>query len=345
MVTEKIRPITHHIEPYTRLLDFGGYVLGAFALFGITGAVLIAWLSGQIQWFWEAFGPFGVAAVGVIFFVLIGMGLSIYNGATSGGKSKLGFVLVLIGIVALVGGAIVIAREHYPRPTTADVSSQSLPSDLAKQAELQVALNTVTKERDEARQQLAARPPSVQPLTPPASPVSNAVIGPGYSAVALQLTGTYARGGKDLKFVTEFIFDTQGRGENPRPATRIRIGASKDFVKGEAVKVPILSYLNAERSGLKWGPEEQPVGGIENSTLQFTWWAQVKIIAIDEHDEETTVIGFTLFPKHSGQDQMNEMQRVMADQRAKRGTDQPPAVVPKYGWDNFIIYPEGTGPR
>jgi hypothetical protein len=46
---------------------------------GLSGAAVMAWLSAQLSWFWGTFQWFGVVGVGLVVWLLIGIGLSLYR--------------------------------------------------------------------------------------------------------------------------------------------------------------------------------------------------------------------------------------------------------------------------
>jgi hypothetical protein len=121
----------------------------------------------------------------------------------------------------------------------------------------------------------------------------------GASENPLVLTGSFARGGKSIKFAVDVSIDTQDRGSNLRRVPRIKIGEANDFVSGQTVNVIVVSYLNQERFAPMWGPR-RALSGIDDETFQFTSFAKVTIIAIDDGDNETRILGFTLFPRTSG---------------------------------------------
>ena len=51
MLGEKAQSFSKKVEPLKTALDFGQYIVGALALFGITGAVAMTWFGEQINWF------------------------------------------------------------------------------------------------------------------------------------------------------------------------------------------------------------------------------------------------------------------------------------------------------
>ena len=61
------------------LLGFGNNIAWVFSALGLSGAVLMGWLSTQWHFFWTTLGWFGVAGVGLVTWFLIGLGLSLYR--------------------------------------------------------------------------------------------------------------------------------------------------------------------------------------------------------------------------------------------------------------------------
>ena len=155
----------------------------------------------------------------------------------------------------------------------------------------------------------------------------------GASESPLQLTGTYSRGGKMLKFVIDLSVDSQTRGEHLRTVPRMKIGDAHDFVRGQAFQITVTSYFNNERTVPMWGPR-RALSGIDDETFGFTFFVKATIFAIDEEDKEERILSFTLLPKVTGADIANEM------------TLSNPSGVPKIGtnldWKNLIVYPEGA---
>ncbi|GEM_PF-4787581 len=64
------------IDPY---LSLGNYLWQGAALFGIPVAAVMAWATSQLAWFWGTFQWAGVIGVGVITWLLIGVGLNLYR--------------------------------------------------------------------------------------------------------------------------------------------------------------------------------------------------------------------------------------------------------------------------
>jgi hypothetical protein len=146
----------------------------------------------------------------------------------------------------------------------------------------------------------------------------------GASESPLILTGTYAGSGKSIKFAIDVSLDTQNRGQSLRRVPRIKIGEVPDFVSGQAVNVVVVSYFNHDRSAPMWG-KRRLLSGIDDETFQFTSFVKAAVFAIDENGRETRILGFTLLPKISGADFMNE--------RVNRA---PPT------WRNLLVYPDGS---
>ncbi|MEH6950795.1 hypothetical protein V4R08_05525 [Nitrobacter sp. NHB1] len=71
-------------------LSLGGWVWSAFLLItGLTGATVMGWALSQLSWFWEAFRWAGVLGAGLITWILIGIGLRLYQPiARSSRKAK-----------------------------------------------------------------------------------------------------------------------------------------------------------------------------------------------------------------------------------------------------------------
>ena len=61
------------------LLNFGSYLAWIFGALGLSGAVLMAWLSTEWQFFWTTLGWFGVAGVALLTWFMIGLGLNLYR--------------------------------------------------------------------------------------------------------------------------------------------------------------------------------------------------------------------------------------------------------------------------
>jgi hypothetical protein len=175
---------------------------------------------------------------------------------------------------------------------------------------------------------------SVSPRAPTSMPargvplITNATVQQGYSLVVLELTGTYARTGKNITYVVEAQIDAQDRGNFLQHAYRFRINKATEFFTGESVKIPIASYLKKDRSSsfMQWGGEEVDNAGVENGSFQTTWFFRASIIAITEDGAENRVISFTLFPKISQNEVMNNPDLLNIARR----------------WQNVIIYPEGA---
>lgn len=107
------------VDPY---LSLGGYVLSVFSLLGITVGVVMGWLLSQLTWFWATFQWAGVLFGGVLTWLLIGIGLSLYRREQPSEERRLDPWLVGAGIAAL---ALIICLAGYglkgnpPAPTAA----------------------------------------------------------------------------------------------------------------------------------------------------------------------------------------------------------------------------------
>jgi hypothetical protein len=215
-------------------------------------------------------------------------------------RRHVAFILITVGAVCLAAGIYLLAAQQKPMDDhiVANPAQSSAPVAPAK-----------------------------------GSPIFNAGITFDNDGVTyLRFRGEFSRGGKNLKYVIECAFDTMGRGPASGNYARVRIGESKDFVRGEKISIPIASYLNAERSAAKWGPDNAPVGGsIENGTFQFTWFVRATLIAIDENDDESKIFSFLLLPKHSAGDYLNSRYQ---------GPGRQPLPPPT--GENLLLYPEGA---
>jgi len=81
--------ITDKISRASGLLDFGGWIWNGFVfLTGLSGAAVMAWLTSQLAWFWGTFQWAGVLGVGIITWLLIGLGLNLYRHYFSAGSVK-----------------------------------------------------------------------------------------------------------------------------------------------------------------------------------------------------------------------------------------------------------------
>jgi hypothetical protein len=138
------------------------------------------------------------------------------------------------------------------------------------------------------------------------------------------LTGTFANGGKSIKFAIDVLIDRQNRNQSLRRVPRIKIGEENDFVRGQAVNVVVVSYFDQDRSAPMWGPRRS-LSGIVDETFQFTSFVKAAVFAIDENGHETRILGFTLYPRISGIELMN-------------GIAGPTVST----WRNFIVHRDGS---
>jgi hypothetical protein len=119
--------IIKQLEPVTKILDLGAYGVAFLGLFGISGAILMGWLSTHTLLLWNSFGLFGAIFVALITVTML---LAIAHYLVSARKSKAGIVGVLLVIVCgigLVAGLVLIAKET---PASADRTPPTDPSSL-----------------------------------------------------------------------------------------------------------------------------------------------------------------------------------------------------------------------
>lgn len=298
-------------------------------------------------------GQFAQAAIALLS-CFVALGIAIHWKAFEGlskpeGRRRLSFILITIGAIVLAAGVYLLATQP---PSASDMTldqaklvdaNKQLQAERAAKEALDKQLAATRSELQEAHRQLDAErqaaPASSVPMPTPSipSPLLNAAVGPGYN-IPLQLTGTFAKSGKILRYVVDFTFDTQSRGQSLRPHTRFKIGESKDFVRGEAVKMPLLSF-GPDRSFVKWGAEnEPPLPGAENGTVGFNWFVQAVVFAIDENDTEAKVIAFTLWPRMSGSEFMQEMNRTTM---SGRSPDKPAEAIRPQTWGDILVFTEG----
>ena len=77
-----------------------------------------------------------------------------------------------------------------------------------------------------------------------------------------------------------------------------------------------------------WG-RRRALSGIDDETFNFTSFVKAAVFAIDDGGKETRIMGFTLFPKISGAERMNEMSNRVA-------------ISSEPTWRNYIVYPDGS---
>jgi hypothetical protein len=73
-----------------------------------------------------------------------------------------------------------------------------------------------------------------------------------------------------LRYVIEAVVDIFARGNQLREPFRFKIGESKDFIKGEKIRLQIASYPTQRRDVLKWGGEHVIPLGTENGNISFS---------------------------------------------------------------------------
>jgi hypothetical protein len=65
------------------ILDFGNWAWFAIQFCtGITGATVMAWALSKLEWFWGNFAWAGVIGMGIVTWLLIGLGLNLYRSAS-----------------------------------------------------------------------------------------------------------------------------------------------------------------------------------------------------------------------------------------------------------------------
>ena len=168
----------------------------------------------------------------------------------------------------------------------------------------------------------------------------------------LFLAGTFAKGGKALKFFADLAIDDQDRGANIKNIT-IPIEEYKDFARGESVRIQIISYYNDDKTVLRWGPRSTALSIEGRERFQFTIFAKVKIFTLDENNREEKITSFVLYPRFSGTEYQKEAMGVMRSNQAKRDGEerarraQQPIEPTQFesppilNWKNYIIYREG----
>jgi hypothetical protein len=180
-------------------------------------------------------------------------------------------------------------------------------------------------------QQFFSSPTVQQPSASADAVVLNAQLlegGFGASENPLIITGAFAKGGKSIRFAIDVQIDMQNRGSTLRRVPRIRIDEATDFVRGQAVNIVVVSYFRQDRLTPMWG-QRRALSGIDDETFNFTSFVKAEVFAIDEDGHETRILGFTLFPKLSGVERMNEM--------ANRA-----GISPEPTWRNFLVYRDGS---
>src|SRR5207245_2566800 len=102
--------LTERIQPINTWLTLGSWVAWfAVVVTGLTGAAIMAWLSAQIVWFWEALGLFGVISIGLVVWTLLTATLVLYRGHIGTWRSKVGVVLIAFAVVFFLIGIVLVA--------------------------------------------------------------------------------------------------------------------------------------------------------------------------------------------------------------------------------------------
>jgi hypothetical protein len=114
-------------DPY---LSLGNYVYSGVGLLGFSGAALMAWAMSRLTWFWQTFEWAGILFVGLIVWLLIGIGLNLYrSGSASPGGKKLDPLLLgaALAALALVGllAAYGIKSSSANTEIASDVTAQT----------------------------------------------------------------------------------------------------------------------------------------------------------------------------------------------------------------------------
>jgi hypothetical protein len=124
MFGEKSQAVAKRFEPLKSVLDFGNYITGGLALVGITGAAMIAWFTDSLTWVWNAFGVGGAVFATLLLFVLLQITVRLSRGMFHSWRGAVGLVLIAVGLIGLVSGALILARDKFPQKGE-QVSDQS----------------------------------------------------------------------------------------------------------------------------------------------------------------------------------------------------------------------------
>ncbi len=104
--------LTPRLQPINAWLTFGSWAWWIFVvLTGLTGAAVMGWLAAQVDWLWHAYGLFGAIFVALSTFPLILVIIHAFRENAGTWRTRVGLLLIAVGIIGLVVGGILIARD------------------------------------------------------------------------------------------------------------------------------------------------------------------------------------------------------------------------------------------
>ncbi len=71
----------------------------------------MGWLAAQVDWLWHAYGLFGAIFVALSTFPLILVIIHAFRENAGTWRTRVGLLLIAVGIIGLVVGGILIARD------------------------------------------------------------------------------------------------------------------------------------------------------------------------------------------------------------------------------------------
>jgi hypothetical protein len=95
------------------VFSFGGNLFGLAALIGLPVGGLMAFMTAQLSWFWETFQWAGVLGVGILTWLLVGIGLNLYKHFAIAKGAPINPTLIIAGIacVVMIGALISYSRS------------------------------------------------------------------------------------------------------------------------------------------------------------------------------------------------------------------------------------------
>jgi len=248
-----------------------GMGLGAdrliYWVLGLAGGAVLAWGISHIAPFWQTFHLAVVIFVGIATWLLIGIGLNLFrHSRTDKGRSLDPLLWVAaIAAVILIGSLVAYSLKARELPQASIREEQAAPSQPQPEALVSDPHMTASNE--------------------PESLVT--------------FYGTFSRGGPIARVFLDFDRDKSPSAtpQSSRPR-RVKLADFKNFVRGDAVRVAVVSYETPDSEGgvLRWGSAEN---GSSSPDDRFTVMepSRARIAVVDEKGNDLQHYSFMLLPK------------------------------------------------
>jgi hypothetical protein len=234
---------------------------------GLVGGAVLAWGISHLAWFWQTFQLAVVIIVGITTWLLIGIGLNLFRHARADMGRSLDPLLWVAGIaaIALISSLVAYSLKAREVPQASIREEPAVPS--------------------QPQRETLVSDPHMTASNEPGSLVT--------------FYGTFSRGGPIARVFLDFDRDkSQSASSQSAFPRRVKLADFKNFVRGDAVRVAVVSYETPDSEGgvLRWGSAEN---GPSSADDRFTVMepSRARIAIVGEKGNDLQHYSFMLLPK------------------------------------------------